>query len=394
MKVLYLDCFSGVSGDMLLGALVGLGVPPQEIEAAIAAVPGRGATLNVGTTSRGPLAATKVDVTVPDDAPVRKVTEILALVEGAALPPGTRSRASKAFEILGGAEARVHGVAFEDAHLHEAGALDAIADIVGVCSAVEHLSVDRIVCSVITTGRGWVSSEHGRIPVPAPAVLEILKDAGIPVVERGSDELVTPTGAALVAALADASGEMPAMTVQALGYGAGARELDHPNVVRAIIGEAFEAGTGAGQVSIIEANIDDMTPELFPHVVDGLITAGAQDAWVTPIIMKKGRPAVTLSALVKSEDLDRVMDVLYRETTTLGLRIVPVLKDELDRGWIEVEVFDHAMRVKFGTRAGQIVTISPEYEEARAVARQTGHPLKDVMAEALRAAREKLPAYK
>jgi uncharacterized protein (TIGR00299 family) protein len=244
------------------------------------------------------------------------------------------------------------------------------------------------VTSPISVGRGIVESEHGPLPVPAPAVTEILKGAVL--VDTGRGETITPTGAALLGSFTDEFEPFPPMRLEATGYGAGDRETEIPNVLRVLVGSAIGGAGADDRVVVAETNLDDMQPELVPHVLDALLAAGAQDAWVTPILMKKGRPAYTLGALFAESDRDRIFDVMYRETTTLGIRIYPVTKDELLREWIEVQVEGIPLRVKLGRLAGQVVTAAPEHDDAVRVARATGMPLKDVYTAATRAATERI----
>jgi uncharacterized protein (TIGR00299 family) protein len=295
-------------------------------------------------------------------------------------------RVRRAFDILARAEARVHGVPLEQVHFHEVGAHDAIVDIVGSAAALESLAPDEVITSSIPTGRGFVDSAGGTLPVPAPAVTEILRGATL--YERGDAELVTPTGAALLAAFTDRFDAMPPLELEATGYGAGKHDTGRePNVLRVLVGRVVEPALTAPTAILIETNIDDMSPELLPYVIDSLLVAGAQDAWLTSIVMKKGRPAFTLSVLVGRAEIDRVLDVVYRETTTLGVRVREVAKDELAREWIEVSVSGQPVRVKVGRWGGEIVTLAPEYDDAARTARATGLPVKEVYAEATRLAR-------
>ena len=392
MRVLYLDLVSGASGDMLLGALFDAGADPAFVEGVLSKLDLPGWELERRHVVKNGIRAAKIRVVVTDTATSRTFPEIESLIRTADLPASISRRALKTFELLATAEAKVHGTAVSDVHLHEAGGHDAIVDIVGTVAAIEHLAPELVVASPVPTGRGWIEAAHGKLPVPAPAVVELLR--GIPMLEEGDGELVTPTGAALLRELVDRFGPMPEMTVTSIGYGAGDRDLPRPNVLRVMLGDMeSEAGAerfGGGGSVVVEANIDDMSPELFPHVIEMLLVAGAADAWVTPIVMKKGRPAFTLSALVASENLDRVRDVFFRETTTFGLRSYRVDKEELERTWIEVEVEGHTVRVKVGSRGGSAVTISPEHDDAQKVARATGLALKDVYERATAAARARV----
>ena len=388
MRTLYFDCFSGAAGDMILGALLDAGASETAVREALDALPLEGFSVEIRNVTRASIRATTVDVVVSGGQPARGPREIAALLQAAPLPERVRDRALRVFALLTEAEAKVHGIPPEQVHFHEVGAVDAIVDVVGCAAALESLAPQRVVASPVATGRGWTGSAHGPLPVPAPAVVELLE--GVPVEERGTHELVTPTGAALLREAVSEFGPMPPLTIAAAGYGAGTRDAETPNVVRVLVGEA---APGPAETSLlqVEANLDDMSPELLPHVLETLLAAGAADAWVTPVVMKKGRPGFVVSALVVSSDRDRVVDVFLRETTTFGVRLHEVTREVLDRTWTEVDVAGHALRLKIGTRAGEVVTAAPEFEDARRVAKATGMPLKDVYERALRAARENAP---
>lgn len=386
MTILYFDCFSGASGDMILGALIDAGAPDAEIRVALEKLPIERVGFERARVTRGGIDATSIGIDIPDAATHRTYRDVVGIIETADLPPAVRDRALETFKILAVAEGKIHGVAPDDVHFHEVGALDTIADVVGATIAIEHFSPTTVVASAIPMGSGTVQSAHGTIPVPAPAVTEIL--AGVPLVPGGEGEVITPTGAAILKAACDRFGDPPPMTLRATGYGAGTREQNLPNVVRVMVGDAVEPAAGAAV--LLETNIDDMSPELIPHVIDVLLREGAVDAWSTPIVMKKGRPALTLTALVDATSQERVLDAIYRETTTFGVRMTPVAKDELAREWVEVRVEGHPVRVKIARRGSEVVTVSPEYEDAAKVARATGAPLKDVYERARREAAQTL----
>jgi len=382
MKALYLDCFSGAAGDMILGALVDAGAPEDAVRTSLGALDLPGWELRFAPVSRAGLRATRAEVTVAQSPEARSYVEIASLIERAPLADGVKQRALDTFRVLAEAEARVHNVPLEDVHLHEVGALDAIVDIIGCAAALEALGPELVVTSSIATGRGIISSAHGPIPIPAPAVTELL--AGATLTERGTVELITPTGAAIIAAATDRYGSMPALTLRATGYGAGARDDEIPNVLRVLVGEVADDEHDTAAL-LIECNLDDMTPELVPYVIEKLISTGAQDAWTTPIVMKKGRPALKLAVLTARADMDPILEVIFTETTTLGLRMSPVTKRELEREWTDVDVEGYTVRVKLGRFEGRIATASPEYEDASKVARLTGLPLKEVYRRALQA---------
>lgn len=388
MTVVYFDCFSGASGDMILGALIDAGAPLDSIRRAVARLPIEDVRITLRQEMRGGIQTTAVDVDVPDSASHRSYRDIVRMLDASELSPAVKDRALNMFEVLAVAEGRIHGIDPGELHFHEVGALDAIADVVGAATALEHFSPSSVHASSIPLGSGTVEAAHGTIPVPAPAVTEILRD--VPVRAGGEGETITPTGAAVLKAACDSFGDPPAMTLRATGYGAGSRinAGPVPNVLRVMIGDPIEESQ-VGHV-ILETNIDDMSPELVPYVIEALLRAGAQDAWSSPILMKKSRPAFMLSALVDVNGRDAVMDVLYRETTTLGVRSRPVEKDELLREWVEVEIEGHDVRVKIGRRANQVITVSPEYEDCARAARATGMPLKDVYERARKGATQSL----
>ena len=386
MTILYFDCFSGASGDMILGALIDAGAPVTDVTRTIQSLPIESLGFEHGRAMRGGIDATSIGIQIPDEAAHRSYRDIVSILESAPLPEGVIRRALATFEILANAEGKIHGVAPADVHFHEVGALDTIADIVGAAVALEHFAPSTVVASAIPLGSGTVESAHGTIPVPAPAVTAILE--GVPVRAGGEGEVITPTGAAILKAACDRFGEPPPMQLRATGYGAGSRVLATPNVLRVMVGDEIESERAAHMT--LETNIDDMSPELVPYVIEVLIREGAQDAWSSPILMKKGRPAFKLTALVDAASRERVLEAMYRETTTFGIRTTAVQKDELLREWVEIELEGHAVRVKIARRGSEIVTVSPEYDDAVGAARATGLPLKDVYDRAARGARQSL----
>jgi uncharacterized protein (TIGR00299 family) protein len=386
MKTLYIDCSSGASGDMLIGAFMDLGVDPKLITEAVRGLPFTVRDIGPKYVSKNGIRAIEsVMAWDGDETTERRYVDIVALLEASQLAPKVRQRALGAFRILAEAEAKIHMSDIDEVHFHEVGSDDAIIDIVGACAALEDIGPDRVVVSPIATGRGTAESMHGTIPVPAPAVLEIL--AGAELYERGQRELITPTGAALLKSWADAFGAMPKLRIGAVGYGAGTADLEWPNVVRLIVGEEADDVRPTSSTELLETNIDDMSPELLPYVIERLLEAGALDAWATPVHMKKGRIGAVLSVLVERGASQAALDVIFRETTTFGVRVSQVDRAILDRKEIEVGVQGQRVRIKIGYRDGEIVTSSPEYEDVADVARTTGIPLKDVY----RLALEQLP---
>ena len=385
MKVLYLDLQAGASGDMLLGALIAAGADVDAVRSVLGSMDVEGWGLTLETVERAGVSATKALVTADPSHEHRSLAVIRDLL--APLPDRIRERAGRTFTALAEAEAQVHGSTLDEVHFHEVGALDALVDIVGTCAAFEQLAPELVLASPVPLGSGHVRAAHGVLPVPAPATHLLIERHAIPVVTGGEGETVTPTGAALVATLVDRFTTTPPMVIDQVGYGAGDRDTRLPNVVRAFVGEAEPQGAASTHL-IVEANIDDMAPELFPYVIECLLRAGADDAWVTPILMKKRRSGFLLSALTHHDRRSQVLDVLLRETTTFGCRVVEVDKQELERSWIETQIDGHVVRVKLAHLAGDQVTASPEYEDAARAARATGRALKDVYAEALRLAAE------
>ena len=383
----WVDASAGASGDMLLGALVGAGVPVTAIASAVAAVAPEHVALRPEPVTRNGLAATRCHVDVADSTTHRTWADVAALLAAADLPEPVRARAHACFERLARAEAAVHGTSPEQVHFHEVGALDAIADVVGVCAGVEHLGLSELVVSAVAVGSGTVRSDHGVLPVPPPAVAELLR--GAPSYSGpGRAELCTPTGAALLTTLATRFGPQPPMTVERVGVGAGSRDPGtHPNVLRLFVGvagcEALAPQRPGTTAVVLETNVDDLDPRLWPNVLAALLDAGASDAWLTPILMKKGRPAHTLSVLVAGDRLERVRAEVFRQTSTIGVREVPVGKTALERRMATVEVSGCSIRVKIAEHGGSVVNVQPEYDDVAAAAGSTGRPVKDVLADAV-----------
>jgi uncharacterized protein (TIGR00299 family) protein len=390
----WVDASSGASGDMLLGALVGAGVPVKVLSAAVSAVAPEHVALRAEQVTRNGFAATRCHVEAADSTTHRTWRDVAALLDAAGLAQPVRKRAHATFRRLAEAEASVHGTTPEEVHFHEVGALDAIADIVGVCAGLEHLGIDALVVSPVAVGSGSVRGAHGAMPVPPPAVAQLLRGVPSYAGPPGSPamELCTPTGAALLTANATGHGPQPAMTVAAIGVGAGGRDPEgHTNVLRLMVGTATassESGAhGTDAPLLIETNVDDLDPRVWPAVLAALLAAGASDAWLSPILMKKGRPAHTLHALVAGDRADAVRREIFRQTPTIGVREIPVSKHALDRDMRTVLVGGHPVHVKLALLDGMVVNAQPEYEDLAAVAGVTGRPLKDVLAEAVAAAR-------
>jgi uncharacterized protein (TIGR00299 family) protein len=448
MRIAYLECFSGVSGDMFLGALVDAGVPARLLEETVAAL-GVGAKLEISRVVRSGISATKVDVWVDGEKdmpreeywakqdvaralspakadhdhthvhghdhshghshhenteqsrakapaphehehahPHRGLNEIRQIISAAAISESAKDTAIRTFEALGAAEAKIHSVPVESIHFHEVGAADAIVDIVCAAVGAETLGVDEIVCSRLNVGGGTVKCAHGTFPVPAPATVELLK--GVPVYSSGIEaELVTPTGAAIAKTLATRFSAFPEMKIEKSAYGAGSRDFPgHPNVLRLVIGEALPVLAGKTKsetVSVLEANLDDLNPQVFGYVMDRLLEEGALDVFGMPVQMKKNRPGTLLTVLCKPEDAEKLAQLIFSETTTLGVRRREESRQTLARRWESVRTEWGEVRIKIASMNGTVTNYAPEYEDCRRIAAEHHVPLKTVMQEASRA---------
>jgi uncharacterized protein (TIGR00299 family) protein len=394
MRVLFFDCIAGISGDMALGALVHAGADLDQIRKLLSTLPVEPFEISSEPIESHGIGATKIGVASEAVGVIRTYANIRSLLDGSDLPAEAKLLSHRIFRRLAEAEAVVHQRDVEHVTFHEVGAIDSIVDICGTAIAFTQLSIERAFSSAIPTGLGMARTEHGMMPIPAPAVVELLR--GAPMYSRGVPvELVTPTGAAILAATVEGFGELPAMRMERVGYGAGTHRTDFPNVLRVMIGEESEAES-VGQERpvtgelVLETNLDDLNPELYGYVLERLFEAGAQDAWLTPIVMKKGRPAVTISVLCSPTRQEAIRQVLFRETGTLGIRGTIVQKQALERGWVEVRTAHGNVRVKIGRLEGVAVSVSPEYEDCAAVARAADVPVRDVYEEAGRLAREQL----
>src|SRR5580698_262293 len=427
MRIAYLECFSGISGDMFLGALVDAGVPARVLEETVAAL-GVGAKLEVSRVVRAGISATKVDVYVdggkllpreeyseqehehehshgdgghshshPGEssragAPAphehshgRGLNEIREIISAASISDRAKKTAIAIFEALGRAEAKIHNTSVESVHFHEVGAVDAMVDIVCAAVGAEALGVDEIICSPLNVGGGMVKCAHGTFPVPAPATVELLADA--PVYSSGIQaELVTPTGAAIVKTLASRFAAFPEMKIEKSGYGAGSRDFPgHPNVVRLTVGEAPStalAKTASETITVLEANLDDLNPQVFGYVMDRLLEEGALDAFGMPVQMKKNRPGMLLTVLCRPEDAGKLAQLIFTETTTRGVRRRDEMRQTLARRWENVGTPWGEVRIKIASMNGTVTNYAPEYEDCRRIAAEHHVPLKTVMQEA------------
>ncbi len=381
----WIDATAGIAGDMLLGALLDAGADLDRVNAAVGAVLPQAVRVLARPVTRAGLRANKVEIdTEPEQHPHRSWADLRALLGAATLPDRVLSDALTVFGRLAEAEGAVHGIPAEQVHFHEVGAWDSVADVVGVCAALADLGVETLSCSAIELGSGSVAAAHGRLAVPVPAVLRLV--AGLAVTGAGSGECATPTGAALLAALCSGQGGLPALTVRATGLGAGTRDpVDHANVVRVVIGDLTGPARGGETLVVLETNVDDLDPRAWPHVLEALLAAGAADAWLSPVVMKKGRPAHTLHVLGAPTQRDALRDTVFRHTSTLGIREHEVCRPALARCWVTVDVAGHQVRIKLGARDGVIVTATAEFEDVAGAAAATGRPVADLL-DAARAA--------
>jgi uncharacterized protein (TIGR00299 family) protein len=386
MKLAYFDCFSGISGDMTLGALVDAGCSADLLRGELKSLQVPGWTLTTEKVWKNGMAATHVRVQTEDQRKHRSLSTILEILTNSQLAPPVRERASRIFQKLGEAEAYVHDAPLEKVHFHEVGAVDAIVDIVGSCIGFHALGIERFACSPLNVGGGTAKTAHGVLPVPAPATARLLQ--GAPTFSNGVQrELVTPTGAAIVATLCDSFGPQPPMTVSAIGYGAGITDLEgQPNVVRIMIGESPDKVSSASdeEISIIEANLDDMNPQIYGYVQEKALLAGALDVYTTALQMKKNRPGTLLTILCRPEDTEALKSLIFAETTTFGVRSHRAQRRALPREWVNVSTSYGSVRIKLSRSNGHILHVTPEYDDCRKLAVEKQVPLQQVISEALR----------
>src|SRR6516165_44252 len=391
MKAAYFDCFSGISGDMTLGALVDAGMPLEHLRIGLTGLDVPGWEISAGKVWKNGMAATHVRVKAEDTQTHRSLTTILGILERSKLAEPVKEQAAAIFKKLGEAEAGVHNVPLEKIHFHEVGAVDAIVDVVGACIGFNAVGIERFACSPLNVGGGTAKMAHGILPVPAPATARLL--LGKPTYSNGvQKELVTPTGAAIVATLCESFGPQPAMAVSAIGYGAGTADLEgQPNVLRLMVGDAMDTREGEYDetVRVIETNLDDLNPQVFGYLVERALAAGALDVFTTPVQMKKNRPGTLLTVLCKTAEEAKFQQLIFAETTTLGMRSYTVQRRVLPRGWEKVATIYGEVRMKVARVDGRVVQASPEYEDCRKLAEAQGVPLQRVMQEATREWTEK-----
>ncbi len=377
MKIAYFDCIAGASGDMILGALLDAGLPEESLRERLAALHLADFDLRCRQVSKNGFSAIKVDVLVNEDVPHRQLPDILTVMENSDLSPAIKQQATAIFNRMGQVEAGVHGTTLEHVHLHELGGVDTIVDVVGALVGLEALGIEKVYASPLPLGRGFVKGAHGQIPLPAPATVGLLE--GIPVVGSDLDvELVTPTGAALLSSLAVQFGPIPAMTLTASGFGAGGRDLPIPNVLRLLIGEqSATAGLDTQTLAMLETNIDDLNPEFYDYVMARLFEANALDVFLSSIQMKKNRPATLLRVLCEPVDVDTLMEILFTETSTLGIRQQSVTRHCLSRTFQTVDTPYGPVQVKIA-QGNNWRKAAPEYEDCRRLAEEKSVPLRDV----------------
>jgi uncharacterized protein (TIGR00299 family) protein len=388
MKTIYFDCFAGASGDMILGAMVAAGVNPDLLAQHLKLLNVDGFNVQFKHVTRAGLGATYAVVETAHEHKHRHLSDILKIIDNSALSAGVKKRASQIFTRLAEAEARVHNQPIEKIHFHEVGALDAIVDVIGAAICFELLGIERFISSPVHVGSGFVQMEHGQFPVPPPAVAELLK--GVPFYSTEiKGELLTPTGAAIITTVSEGYGPMPSMESSTVAYGAGTREYDNfPNVLRVFVGETLGDEPRVERLLMIETNIDDLSPQVLGHVMDQAFDLGALDCYFTPVQMKKNRPGILLSILCEHRLKNQLMQLLFIETTTLGIRTYEVERRALERTTVPVETPYGPIDVKVARLNGQVVNEMPEFEQCRRAAKESGVPLKRVE-EAVRVAWER-----
>jgi pyridinium-3,5-bisthiocarboxylic acid mononucleotide nickel chelatase len=374
MRTLYFDCFAGASGDMILGALVDCGLNPEDLLKELERLNLSGYSISFEKVNRSGISSTKAHVKVAEEHRHRHLKNILKIIDESGLSETVKHRSSAIFTRLAQAEAKVHNQPIEKVHFHEVGAMDAIIDVVGCSIGFEMLNIERFICSDLHVGSGWVEMEHGRFPVPPPAVAELLK--GFPVYSTDiQGELMTPTGAAIISTLSEYQ-KLPQLTVEQIGHGAGTREYkSFPNVCRILIGT--RAVSSSERLTMVETNVDDMSPQLIGHCMDLLLEAGALDCFFTPVLMKKNRPATLISVLCRNETREKIVQLLMNETTTLGVRHYEVERTTLPREIVKVDTPFGAIDIKVANSGG-VLKFMPEYDQCREAAIRNNVPLREV----------------
>src|ERR1041385_5716654 len=376
MRTLYFDCFAGASGDMILGAMVAAGVEPGYLREQLSLLPVSGFTIDFETVNRSGLSATYARVDAAHEHKHRHLSDIKQIIEGSALNETVKQRAVQIFTRLAEAEAHVHNEPIDHVHFHEVGAVDAIVDVVGAAICFDALRIDRFICSPLHVGSGMVKMAHGQFPVPPPAVTELLR--GVPFYATEiKGELLTPTGAAIITTVCSEYGPIPQMITDQSGYGAGTREYgDFANVLRVLIGETDASGAMDERLWMLETNLDDASPQIIGHVMDRVLESGALDCFFPPVQIKKNRPGVLLSVLCGANEKDALMELLFMETTTLGVRSYQVERRALERSVVRVVTQYGPIDVKVAHLDGRVVNEMPEFEQCRQAAANANVPLK------------------
>lgn len=390
MRIAYFDCFSGISGDMVLGAMLDAGVDIESVKRELMKLYLDGYEIRVSKVDRNGLAGTKVDIVVDKEKHIHSANygDIKKIIEKSGLSERIKNNSIRIFKRIAEAEAKIHNTPIDNIHFHEVGAVDSIIDIVGAAVCIDLLAIDEIISSPVNTGSGTVKTEHGLLPVPAPAAAEMLR--GFPFYSSDIKfELATPTGVGIITVMAKEFNLMPLMKTTAIGYGAGSSNfLNLPNVLRIVIGETYNP-LECDSVIVIESNIDDMNPQFYDHIIDRLFEGGALDVFLTPVIMKKSRSAVKITILSPNDKLSRLIDILFKETTSFGLRTYRTERIKLEREIKIIETGYGNVKVKLGMREGEVVAIAPEYEDCKRIAIESGESIKEVY-EKVKSAAEKL----
>ena len=379
MKILYFDCFSGVSGNMILGAMVDAGIDIKALKKELKKLDLHGYSLKVSKVKRKGIKGTKVDVIVDKKKHLHHThyKDIKRLIERSKLPEKIKEDSLSIFKNIAEAEAKIHRTSVDNVHFHEVGAVDSIVDVVGASICISLLNSDITLSSPINTGKGMVKTEHGLLPVPAPATTEMLK--GFPSYSSDIEfELATPTGVGIITAMAKASNTIPVMKTNVIGYGAGSKDFsDSPNLLRIMIGEGYSPSE-QDSITVIESNIDDMNPQFYDHIMNRIFDAGALDVFLTPIIMKKNRPAVKITLLSDNDNVNKLADILLKETTSFGLRMYKTERIKLEKEIKTVKTEYGSTKVKIGKKNGKIINIAPEYEDCKRIANERGISIREV----------------
>lgn len=380
MKVAYFDCFSGVSGDMILGSLIDAGLDISLLQTELAKLQVSGWNISAQKVLKNGITGTQFTVNATGDHHHRGLSDILDIIQKSSLKSSVKHSSAEIFRKIARVEATIHGIDIEEVHFHEIGAIDSIIDVAGACAAFDLMGIEAVYASRVNVGEGFVKTSHGLLPVPAPATAGLL--AGVPIYSSGVEaELATPTGAAILTHYAKEFGPLPEIKVSSTGYGAGMKDLPVANLLRVHIGE-LARGAKSDPIVSLETNIDDMNPEFYQHVLDRLLEAGALDVFTTQVIMKKSRPGVLLTVIAREETREDIARIIFEETTTAGIRYAPMERMILDREMKKISTRYGEISVKVLSRVGRVVTVSPEYEECRSIAHSLGIPLKQVYDEA------------